>query len=803
MPKLTTMTSEAVVVLLLLVAAALVVFYTYIYHREARQTRRLTRRQVWTLRLLRVGAAVLVIFALARPVLTITEHRSESPVVPILIDGSQSMTFDDARENPLVRGPRQSRYESAKIVLDKLMDPLIRKHDIRLYKFSHDLKLITALDSRGEKGKKIEDAARLFPDIDGRPDAATGGLTDITASGTAGLNNMGDSKVSGMIVITDGRQNSGAPLAKLIELAQSDRVKVPVHTVVLGSEYPLRDLRLDDLNGPPDASLGDVLTLQAKITNDIDDSLATELTLYEANDEEYKKAGTAEAQKKLFRQVAKRPIRLRRGQQAIEISCIPETEGDRVFRAELPVMADEVNVENNSAVLTVHVAKKGLKVLLIAGEPGREYDYLAPALLRDPVINLSCYLQSADVDYKQQGNTNIELLPETQKQWSYFDVAILLDVDPVEHKHPLTVQQIAGLESMVSKGGGLLIVGGRNQGLAKLLTVHALKLREMLPIEIDKNDHPQIDRFYEESFTVGRTRDGRLHPVLRMNGDDRKNEEIWSTFPKFYWAHPAVKIARDSISLLETTSDVPTIPKGRCVMAVKRYHEGSVVYLGLDSVWLWRNPYEDFDYDKFWTRTIRYLGETKLKGGQQQVTLSTDRRSYAPGETITLQLRVLDPALMNQLADQKLYAKVAMPKGGEDMILLERSADGEPAFIGTYRTKRVGSLKATAQHTGTDSEAKKLFDVKYEFQVQHQSLEAKDTSADLEGMRVLSESTGGKHFNYRNMNDLATLLDDFPADPKVITRKNPVDIWDGLTFLLIFLMLVSAEWSLRKWWGLL
>ncbi|MDD4888427.1 MAG: hypothetical protein PHU85_00725 [Phycisphaerae bacterium] len=813
--KLSTLASEGVAIILLLVAAGLIIFYSYVYYREAKQTRRLTRRQVWLLRLLRITAAILVVFALARPTLIVTRRWTQAPAVPILIDGSQSMSFDDARENPLCETARQSRYESAKIALDKLAGPLARKHDLKVYKFSHDLKLVTSIDARGEKGgREVDKAAKMFPDIEGKPDSATGSMTDIKAAGIKALSGMGDSKVSGLILITDGRSTTGtgdttdkqknwALLSELVELARSDRVHVPIHTVVMGSENALRDLRIDDFNCPAEASLGDVLSFQVKITNQIDDILNTELTLYEADAEAFKKANTPEDIKKIFTEVARRKLRLTRGQQTIPISCIPETLGDRVFRAVLPVVADEVNTDNNTAVVSVKVAKRNLKVLLIAGEPSREYIYMVPALLRDPVVILSCYLQSADVDYIQQGNENIERLPQSTAEWRKYDVAMLLDVDPNGfNTHPLTVQQIAGLEEMVAKGGGLMVMGGRSQGLAKLLQVHAAKLRLMLPVEIDKNRPLESERFYDRPFRAERTKVGRDHPIMRVSGDEKKNEEIWGTFPQFYWYHPVVKAMPKAVVLMQTAGGAGA-PAGECLMAVHRYGEGSVFYCGLDSLWLWRYPYESYDYDRFWTRTIRYLGEAKLSGTQQQVSLATDRRSYAPGQNVAIQLRILDPALDNQLQNVKLYAKVVTPQKEEHMVELQRAVDGQAAFTGNFQSKRVGTMTVVARHQASDSEAKDLFKVECNFQVQHQSLEAMDTSADIETMKQLSEATGGKHFDYHNMSKLESLIDEIPADPKVITRRDPIDIWDGLTFLLIFLVLVSAEWSLRKWWGLL
>jgi hypothetical protein len=84
-----------------------------------------------------------------------------------------------------------------------------------------------------------------------------------------------------------------------------------------------------------------------------------------------------------------------------------------------------------------------------------------------------------------------------------------------------------------------------------------------------------------------------------------------------------------------------------------------------------------------------------------------------------------------------------------------------------------------------------------------QSLEDKETSADLEAMQQLAERTGGKHYNYRTISELESLIAVIPTDPLVLTEVKTIEIWDGTTFLVIFLVLVSLELCLRKLWGLL
>jgi len=775
--KPTLLTAQGMALLLAAAAAALALFYTYVYRREGRQTRSLTLRQQRILRLLRVAVAVLALLALARPALTLVKREKRLPVVPLLVDESTSMGYPDARENPLVQAAprdRRRRYDTAETVVDKLQERLTRTHRVQAFTFSDTLRLLKELPHRERDGEPPLSRDEVFRNA---PDP-TGAYTNIGDALQDTLRELSGNRIAGVVMLTDGRQTGGRKLEDAA--AQAADARVPIHTVVLGTEFPLRDLRIDEVIVEPEASLGDVLRFRVKITNQIRSPLATKLTLFEAGEKVNEKA-----------------LALARGESQVVVATIPETEGTREFRLVLPVYDDEINTENNQAVVHVSIVKRTLRVLLIAGNPGREYFYLVPALLRDPVVELAAYLQSADIDYVHQGNLPIERLPRSLEAWKRYDVVILFDTDP----NKITTQQVAEMENMVRTGGGLLVVAGRNHGLAKLIQVHAVKIRELLPVEVDKNRLPDYFEVFDKPFRAERTPKGRGHPVTRLDRDDRANEAIWALAPPCYWHHPVQRVKPRSIVLLQASGN----GNGAPLMAIHRYFEGAVFYCGLNSLWRWRYPYESYDYDRLWTNIIRYLGETRLRGTQQQVALGTDRRSYAPGEEVQIQLRVLDPALMAQLEGQPLYASVAAPSKEMQIVPLRADPGGEMLYLGTYPARRVGSMVVRAKQTapGASSDAKPLFDVQHPFLVKMQSLEAKDTRADLEAMKSLAEKTGGKYFDYRNMSRLDELAEAIPADAQVLTEEVLVEVWDGAAFLVLFLALIGTEWSLRKLWGLL
>ncbi|HLX62122.1 MAG TPA: VWA domain-containing protein, partial [Planctomycetota bacterium] len=749
----------------------------------------LSPRRRLILRSLRIVVALLILFALLRPAVSYTRREERLPVVAMLIDDSASMAFPDARENPLLENnspDRRTRFDTARIVVQKLQEKLTLTHRVKLFTFSDSLKLLAELPHRdSENTPPLVRDAILPPEH--RP---VGDYSNIGDALKDSLRELSADRISGLVLLSDGRETDGASKKDAADALAA--VQVPVHAVALGSEFPLRDLRIDEVVAATEASLGDVLGFHVKITNQISAPLNTELTLFEQG-----------------KKVAAKTLTLPRGESMVTIGTIPETEGVREFRLVLPKYPDEINTENNEAAVQVSIVKRTLRVLLIAGVPTREYFYLVPALLRDPVIDLSCYLQSADVDYVQQGKTQLERLPQTTDDWSRYDVAVLYDVDP----NGITTQQIAGLEAMVNKGGGLLVIAGIDHGLAKLVQVHAAKIRGLLPVEIDKNQLPDYDRVYDKPLKIERTPIGKTHPIMLASSNEQLNEKIWASFPTFYWSHPVQSAKPKAITLLFTNSD----GSNTAVMAIHRYGEGAVLLSAINGLWRWRFPGESFDYDRFWSRAIRYLGETRLKGTQQQVALSTDRRSYSPGEDVQINLRLLDPALLNQLSGQQLYASISTaqeprPQGSgnttrtdDEMIPLKPDATGTPVYRGDYRARRTGSMqiRATAHAPDADSETKPLFDIAQNFLVKLEPLEDRDTSADLDGMKALAECTGGKYFDYRNMKEIDTLTAAIPKDPQILTQSVVVEVWDGTIFLALFLVLICAEWSFRKWWGLL
>jgi hypothetical protein len=780
-----------------LLFVVLAIYYARLYRIDAK---RLTRSQKRVLLALRVGAGSLVLLLLLTPAVQTVTTEERLPVVALVVDESTSMNYPEAPGQALVQNNPKSertRHHALLEAVDQLQQELSRTHRVKVFAFADSLRLARDIPHRSDPSSPALTRGEILTSLrtpHGDYTEAGDALVDV-------LERLGGDKVSSVLLLSDGRITGGLPLAAAGEQAATRNV--PVQALTFGSEEPPIDLRIDRVDVPPETSLGDNLMIALRITNHVRTDLKCAIKLYERAVEDAEPADRP-AGLDGYKLDQQKTVTLARGRNDVVLTTIPNTEGLREYRVVLPEFEDEIDYANNQAVFRVKVVKRTLRVLFVAGKATREYQHAVVCMLRDPVIRLSCFLQSAQIAYVQQGNVVIDRLPQTVAQWQEYDIVVLYDVDPRE----ISAQQISGLETTVSKGAGLLVVAGRSHGLGPLLQIHSNKMRQLLPVEIDKDRPLRHEVVFDKPVTVERTPEGRATPVCRLVSSETLNDEIWASFPELYWYHPVVSAKQRAITVLRKKGGATGLEDaGDCIMAVQRFGEGLVTYLGTDETWRWRNPYGAYDYELFWSHLVRYLGETRLLGAQKQVALGSDKQAYAPGEKVKLRLQVLDQALYQQLVGEQLTATVVDPGKAKQVIGLERDPGGQPFYQGVYLARHAGPHQVESWHslsTG-DTAAKRLFEVRAGFKVEMLPLESLDPTADPEGMEKLARATGGTSLDHRTMTReaLTKLAASIPTDRLVLSQEQVREVWDSWLAVALVLALLTAEWTLRKLWGVL
>jgi uncharacterized membrane protein len=771
---------------LLALLGLLVVWFVWsMYKADGRSLSPGRRRVLWALRL---SVALTVLLMLLKPALKITKGEDQLPVAAVLLDESLSMVLPDSRDDVLIKGAvtqqERSRMAAARKALDVVLESgLAKTHRVKIFSFSDLVKPIREITWKGDAEWETERAT-----LAGLLAEPTGQHTDL---GDAAVKTIGDlssgQQLSELLIVSDGRRTGGAGNEEIVRAAKENEVQID--TVTLGTAEPLRNLAIAALEAPPDASLNDILSLRVSVVNHIQPDLKIKLRLYEKNQSD-----------KEDQLVYEQEYTLPEGQKIISLTTIPKVEGEVRYTVKLPELPDELTYEDNKKEVFVNVVKRSMRVLFVSGAPTPEYQFIVPCLVRDPVMNVSCWLCSADVDYLQQGKVRLDRLPRTFEEWMTYDVVILYDIDPEKFGN----EQENGLEHLIRKGGGLLFVSGRVHGLEALLQVRTAKMKEMLPVIVDKSQAPDYREILDKPFKAARTEAGKKHPVMQFEMGRQENDKVWDTFPEFFWHQPVARAKPEAVVLLKKEGG-QVDARGDVLMAMARYGEGVVFFTGLDTMWRWRYPMENYDYDRFWNQTVRYLGETRLLGAQKQVLLNTDKKTYSPGETVRITLSVLDPGLLKQLQTEDLSVTITDESGAAYQTRLDPPTGSSPDYTASYKVRRVGSYKVRSSHALREggSDQKMLFDETKHVSVDLQSLEQVDTTSDLEGMGRLASETNGSAYNHLNMDKLSELAARIPRKQPRITQQIELEIWDSPFFLLFFLGLATAEWVLRRRWNLL
>lgn len=774
--------------LVVAVFAVIIAFVIWLYKVDGR---RLTDRQRWMLLAWRVFTVVIVLLMLMEPSYKLTTLEKRPPVAVLALDESMSMSLPEASDSSLVNiytekdKAKRSRYAAAMNAISTLVPELVNTHRVKVVVVSDQVRAGADFPI-GEKVTQ-QDVVKALDKVS----LPSGNYSNLGESLMDVMKASGNAKVSAVVLLTDGRVTGGKPFneAGLEAVAR----KMPVHTIGLGSAEALPDLKFGEIVAPPEANINDILTVQVSIINSLRSGLQAELKMYEDGSKE---------------PVATRKIVLPLGESRnISISTKPTKEGEIRYTLKLPTFPEEVDQENNTMSFHVNVAKRHLKVLYIAGAPTMEYQHMVPTLVRDKVMTVSCFLQSADVNARQLGSADVqplEELPRTPAQWDAYDVVVLYDVDPGKFSN----EQENGLENLVQTGGGVLFIAGRVHGLASLLQVRGGKIEAMLPVDINKNQYPEYEKLFNEPFRCVRTKEGEKHPLMIFAPGREKNDEVWRSFSDidFFWSHPVMGLKRQAVPLLTKKRDGGGATPGDTVMALMRYGKGSSVFVGINSMWKWRYPMESFDYDQFWTQMIRYLAEYRMLGSQRQIVLSTDKKIYSPGETAQVQLSILDPALANQLRSEQVFATITDEHKGEYKVPLKAVAGDPSSQRGKFTVTRIGEHEVRANHVlAADLAARKsLFDEKTHFVARMQSPEFKDATSDLAALTALAEQTGGTALDHKNMAEkLKKLPGMLDRSPQLVPHETYDDLWDRWYVLALLLLLGTLELWFRRHWGLL
>ena len=816
---------------------AAIIFYGTV-HLYLRELNTCPKRVAIALAVTRVSVLSLLLFAIfLDPAVAHSRKRVIEPYVLVLIDNSASMghrdyylndRFIDTVRKATGRSTEQIRENG--ITRAELVNELLQRDDgkfLKDLKAKGKLKVIMLYQPKSEDDlstKEDPDAEEPLADEPPAADESDSVVID-TGLGKMGkrthlarairdaIASVAGSPIAGIVLITDGQDNSAGddPLAAALFASERTKKKggVQIFPLAVGDASPPRNLQVVEVGAEDYVWQGDPFDVQATLSaNGLGDQ-TVQVELYERLIE--REGGQPGNDQK--RLVGSMSVSLRADgtPRTVIFKHEQKTLGRYAYHVRVKSVEHESREDDNERQIQVHVRNKKARVLLIAGGPQWDYRLLQAMLTRHDQFDLSVWLQSMDVNMPQRGNTPITKMPYQKKDLEQYDVILMIDPDPSD----FTTQWFDILQDHVDEGGGLLYMTGPKFSNKFLTNPRTRGIRSLLPVRFGEIARESIKRGlarFTEAKPLGIVPENLDRPIMRFDTDAQFNAEIWKHMPGVYWSFPAVKAYEGARVLIEHTGNRLQSASGqsnRPLLVTGEPGAGRVVYVGFNT-WRWRQLGDNAEYyDAFWIQTVRFLVEGRVSKSRRRGIIDTGARRFDVGDKITVRATLRDRD-RKKLTVPEVVAKLkgpgASPVVQDVKLVAVENRPGE--YVGTVIATMVGLNQIAIELEGDQSN--EFVRVSHDFSVTKSQVEMRDLRLNRALLERMAKISAGDDQEARDkarvydVHELDEIVEALPDRTKTIVTISPwTELWDNRFTLILLIGLLGVEWAVRKHYKLM
>jgi hypothetical protein len=718
-----------------------------------------TRRDRWVLGALRAAALVTLVACLFRPMLLLSAAVPQRNYVGVLVDDSRSMRIADRDGKP-----RSDWIEHAFGGPDSAtLKALREKFIVRMFRFSSGAQRVDSLgavtyDARETHlGDAIEQARQ---ELDGVP-------------------------LSGLVVLSDGADNSRAPIAD--ELLSLRAKSVPIFAVGLGAEHFDKDIEIRRVQAPHSVLKGGTIVADLLV----------------------RQRGYAGARVPLVvedggRIVSRDSITLPADGDvaSIRVSVAASERGARSFTFRIPAQTGEQVEQNNLQQALVDVRDAREKILYVEGEPRYEMRFIRAAVEADSNLQLVALQRTAENKFLRlnidSANDLASGFPKTRAELFHYRAIIVGNIEASFFTH----DQLAMLADFVNvRGGGLLLLGGRRSfaegGYA------GTPLADVMPVVISGDAVADSLTFFAD-LKVALTPAGASHAVSQVGKTPAASMQRWKELPAVTTTNRIREVKPGAVTLITGA----LAPGGRAgdpgqslrsyeqpVLVYQRYGRGLSVALPIQDSWAWQmdpnSAVEDQTFSRFWRQMLRWL--TSDAPARVVVSLPTDQVN--PKNPVAIRATVADSTYLPR-NDGKVTAHITSDDGSVRDLALDWAIDRDGEYRGTFTPDQPGTYTIRVEAALPNGAT--IGDTAY-LRVADLNTEYYDAEMRAPLLKRIADETGGRFYTPATA---AKLAEDVALSKHGVTVVNQMDLWDMPAVLLLLIALLAAEWSYRKLRGL-
>jgi hypothetical protein len=458
------------------------------------------------------------------------------------------------------------------------------------------------------------------------------------------------------------------------------------------------------------------------------------------------------------------------------------------------VKVSELSDADNSRRKSSRITDRKTKVLLFAGGPMRDYLFTRNMLFRHTAVELDVLLQTADpgTAVSQESQKLLFDFPKTREELFPYDVIVAFDAD----WRKVSPEQQAMLRDWVfTQAGGLILVAGDVNTPSLASGGEEMKpIQELCPVTLSSLISEALaETNSPQAWPVGFTRAGLEAGFLQLTDEPISSAAVWKEFPGIYRCYPTAGAKAGATVFANFTDPRNETSYGPPIwMASQFYGSGRTLYLGAGELWRLRALDEDY-FERFWTKAIRELGQTRLKRGTLRGMLLPERNQYLLGQTAHIRALLSDPQFQ-PLSVESVSLDIVDPVGKPFLPPLRLMADKQRPgqYVSDFRLSLPGTYRLELSiPESTDKLTEKL-------DVSLPNLETANARQNVQLLRSMAEETGGKYLplDEQAAIELPRLLpnhgEEFLVDERLRT------LWDRDWVLYLLVGLLSVEWLTRK-----
>jgi uncharacterized membrane protein len=486
-------------------------------------------------------------------------------------------------------------------------------------------------------------------------------------------------------------------------------------------------------------------------------------------------------------------------------TVFPDSQRATVYTAEIPTDDREPVAENNIRSILVSPAGRKRRLLVLEGAPGFEHTFMTRAwaadmgLEVDSVVRKGRNANGSDTFLVQADAARTAALtsgfPARREDLYAYDALVIANME-ADFFTRAQLTMIA--EFVAERGGGLLVMGSRSfaqHGLA------GTPIEAVLPVELDERrgglSRASLDSAAPANGLVV-TREGETHPIMRLGASGEETRKKWAALPALASTVP-LGSARPAAVVLAVAS----APGGVVfpVVAVQRYGQGRSMVFGGEASWRWRMMVASTDrsHELFWRQAARWLAEAS----PDPVAIALPDAPQ-PGDAVSIDVDARDAAFA-PVADAAVEATIELADGEKRPLTIRHTSAPASASDSSALSGRFTAL-FHADRPG-------LYHVRAEARRGSALLGASDRWMYVGGgdrefadprlnegfLRRVARDSGGRYVRAADASRIASWLQE-------AERRNAApgqrDLWHEPWVIAVLALLLSAEWVLRRRWGL-